>query len=200
MKCWSWRRTTPRGLDDCCLEYLPFNAECPRWRTLKRSYVIFLASGPTEPTTRESHAEWEVWIYKDTVLFRGHKITTTGIEPGPAKVNVIKEMPEPQNVADIRQVLGYGWLFSKAPSQSRLTPYTTGSAPLWHKWLLSGGVQQVYVFQKLKESSPKVLAQYSPAVETLAAADALSMGRFGQTTPQTDRRHQEAKLPTSPED
>jgi len=67
---------------------------------------------------------------RDTVLFRGYKITTTGIEPGPAKVNVIKEMPEPQNVADIRQVLGYGWLFSKAPSQSCLTPYTMGSAPL----------------------------------------------------------------------
>lgn len=114
---------------------------------------------------------------QDSMIFVGHKVTATGIEPDPGKVKAIMEMPEPQSVADVRRLLGMANYLTKFIPQ--LATITTPLKDLLgdrNEWCW--GTSQVKAFQNLKLalSSPQVLAQYSPTAETRVAADASSYG------------------------
>ena len=40
------------------------------------------------------------------IIFLGHKISSEGVGPDPGKVKAMKEMPMPQNVSQLRSLLG----------------------------------------------------------------------------------------------
>lgn len=110
-------------------------------------------------------------------MFVGHKVTADGIEPDPNKVRAIMEMPDPENVADVRRLLSLANYLAKfIPHLASLT--TPLKALLSEKNEWTWGHSQIQAFQQLKEelSSHKVLPQYSPTADTRVAADASSYG------------------------
>uniref|UniRef100_A0A3B3S0H0 ribonuclease H n=1 Tax=Paramormyrops kingsleyae TaxID=1676925 RepID=A0A3B3S0H0_9TELE len=114
---------------------------------------------------------------RDSMIFVGHKVTATGIEPDPGKVKAIMDMPEPQNVADVRRLLGMAnYLMKFIPQLATITTPLKDLLGDRNEWCW--GTSQVKAFQHLKLalSSPQVLAQYSPTAETRVAADASSYG------------------------
>lgn len=83
------------------------------------------------------------------LMFVGHKVSASGIAPDPEKVRAIRDMPTPQNVADIRHFLGM------ATYMGRFLPHFTDTTKPLHDLLAKdsewiwGTVQQA-AFEKIK--------------------------------------------------
>ena len=53
---------------------------------------------------------YKLQLRKKEVRFIGHLATCEGLRPDPSKVRAIREMPPPENVAGIQQILGLSTL------------------------------------------------------------------------------------------
>lgn len=111
------------------------------------------------------------------LIFVGHKVSAAGIAPDPEKIRAVREMPIPQNVADVRRFLGM------ATYMGRFLPnFTDTTKPLRDllakesEWIW-GTVQQA-AFEKVKSdlTSERVLAQYKPNAKMSADASAFGIG------------------------
>ena len=118
---------------------------------------------------------------KSEVKFYGHIFSSEGVRADPGKIEAITNMSEPDNVSEVKSLLGM------AQYVSRYIPeYATITAPLraltkketpWH-W----SDKQQEAFDKLKDSLTKshVMPYFNPAQETKVIVDASPVSLGGQ--------------------
>ena len=107
------------------------------------------------------------------VKFHGHIVSRKGIEIDPEKLEAIKNLPQPNNIYDLRRLLGVVNHVGKFIEN--LTEVTASLRKLLKKencWTWSH--PQETAFRKIKEAlcQAPVLADYSPHLETKVLADA----------------------------
>ena len=112
-----------------------------------------------------------------SIKFLGHIVTSEGIMVDPEKVEAIVKFPQPQNVADLRRLLGIANHVGKF--SPRLADVTKPLRELLKKentWIWDA--PQEDAFQNLKKilTSAPVLQHYSTSLPTKVSADASSYG------------------------
>jgi hypothetical protein len=118
-------------------------------------------------------------ISVDHAEYSGHMFTDHGLEPSPERIRALKEMPEPQNRAELETFLGIMVYLAKfVPNLSRL------AAP--HRTLLEKGVewswepQQTEAYRQLIDAATTApaLRYYDTSKPVTLATDASNQG-FG---------------------
>ena len=111
------------------------------------------------------------------VEYLGHKISDEGLQPTEGKIRAIAEVPEPQNVSQLKAFLGMLNYYAKfLPNiSSRLAPlYKLLQKAVSWSW----GTEQQEAFQKAKDAltSAKVLVHYDPIQKLMLSCDASPYG------------------------
>lgn len=116
------------------------------------------------------------------IKFLGCVLSRDGIRPDPEKVRAIKELPTPNNVSDVRRLLGM------TNHLARFIPdLASKTAPLRHlllkssEWTWRPGQEQALSYVKDVISSARVMANYDAKYPTILSADASSFGLGGGT-------------------
>ena len=126
---------------------------------------------------------------KTQLTFLGHLINHNGISADPAKTSAIKQMPPPNNIAELRRFFGMANQLGKfSPNLSEI------SAPLRrllsHKqaWLWGPDQEQSYRQLQSELTTPTVLRLYDPQANTKISADASSYGIGAILLQQADKK------------
>jgi transposase InsO family protein len=119
-------------------------------------------------------------IKKDKLTYFGHIVGAGGVQPNPEKVKAIMELQPPNNVSELRTMIGMlNYLGRFTPGlSSTVKPMTDllKDKTVWH-W---GEPQQKALTDvKSKISQLPALAYYRPDRETVVSADASSFGLGG---------------------
>ena len=114
---------------------------------------------------------------KTRIKFLGYIISADGIEVDPDKVNAIKKLPDPENVGDVRRLLGMVNQLGKfLPNLADLTEPLRELLNVKTAWYW--GQKQIDALNSIKEAlcSSPILALYDPNLDILLTADASSYG------------------------
>ena len=114
---------------------------------------------------------------KKKVDFLGQVIDATGIRPNPEKLDAIRKVPTPTNVADVCRFLGMANQFSKfSPKLADMTQPLCELLIKDNDWVWEEPQREV--FQSIKDAlmSSPVLALFDVNLETVVAADASPYG------------------------
>ena len=112
-----------------------------------------------------------------SIKFLGHIVTSEGIKVDPEKVEAIVKFPQPQNVADLRRLLGIANHVGKfSPRLADVTKPLRDLLKKENTWIWDK--PQEDAFQNLKKilTSAPVLQHYSTSLPTKVSADASSYG------------------------
>ena len=113
----------------------------------------------------------------NSIKFLGHIVTSEGIKVDPEKVEAIVKFPQPQNVADLRRLLGIANHVGKfSPNLTDITKPLRDLLKKENAWTWNANQEEA--FQKLKQvlTSAPVLQHYSTSLPTKVSADASSYG------------------------
>nr|XP_037273151.1 uncharacterized protein LOC119165061 [Rhipicephalus microplus] len=126
------------------------------------------------------------------VSFLGVIVSAQGIRPSPDKVEAIKTMEAPTDIAGVRRLLGMvNHLARFLPSISEVTAPIRALLNKSATWVWQH--EQNAAFEKIKEllTSDRCMAKYHPSYATTVSADASSFGLGAvllQTQPSGERR------------
>ena len=114
---------------------------------------------------------------KSEIDFWGHRLNKDGVRPLPERTKVVANMPQPQNVTEVKRFLGMANQLGKFTSQ--LAEVSTPLRQLLSKdaaWTWDTPQQQA--FQRIKDilCSSEILALYDMDKPTVVTADASSHG------------------------
>ena len=113
----------------------------------------------------------------DAVEYLGHRIDADGLHTLSSKVKAIQDAPHPQNVQELRSLLGLLHYYGKfLPNLATLLHPLNALLKTGSKWLWSAACSDAFkAARKLLVTAP-VLAHYNPSLPIRLAADASAYG------------------------
>ena len=119
-------------------------------------------------------------IKKKQLVYFGHLVGADGIQPNPEKVEAIQKMPAPENVAEVRTLVGMiNYLGRFVPSLSSTMKPILDLLKEDTAWNWDQPQQHALDSVKNIISNTPCLAYYNPAKPTMVSADASSFGLGG---------------------
>jgi transposase InsO family protein/transposase-like protein len=121
------------------------------------------------------------------ITFLGHKVSTVGIMQDPDKLRAFTDLPRPQNVSEVRRVLGAFGYYRRF-----VYNYSAIAAPIIqltkNETQFVWGPEQDYAFKKLKEELMKnaTLSHFNTNDPTMLKTDACREGIAGMLLQQRD--------------
>ena len=114
---------------------------------------------------------------RNSLDFLGHTIDSKGVKPSQEKVEAILNMKSPQNVAELRSVLGmFNYLCRYVPNLSSLLSPVTSLLKSDASWMWGMAQEDAFKTAKLLIAKSPTLSYYDSSKPTIVSADASSYG------------------------
>ena len=114
---------------------------------------------------------------KDRLRFLGHIISKDGVRADPAKTTAVLQMKPPQNIAELRRIMGMVNQLGKfSPNLAELSQPLRLLLSKKHAWTWNEFQQTAFARIKEELAKPTVLSHYDPTAQTKLSADASSFG------------------------
>ncbi|XP_055528889.1 uncharacterized protein K02A2.6-like [Wyeomyia smithii] len=114
---------------------------------------------------------------QSSIKFIGHIVSSNGIQPDPAKISAITQMPRPTDVSQVRSFLGAVSFYGKfVKKMHQLRRPLDNLLKKDYQFVWSQQCQESFVKIKKVLQSDLLLTHYNPALDIIVAGDASKTG------------------------